>query len=222
VVNSILASYINSAQRAILELKPIGRTSIPDEIRRFGAANVNCAVLTNDDIQVLLRQMDDVDVLRGLHIHRILTDSTRMAIQPDCYWADGSFVVNDVQLLRQVRLLQLSDDPVLAARQRQIWPAIWSPHSAIALVSTQPRPAAHFLAMLDALCGASKDDKVARYQQVTSLAWLPMQDGKAVAPRDVIYWPEYGGSLDELVPADSSVRHAGRSRTGSFAQLAIG
>lgn len=207
VVNPILASHINNSKRKVLGLSLIGRGSIPSEIRRLGAERVKCDSLSEDDVNVLLRQMDDSDddVLRGMRIHRRADSPERIAIQENCYWTDGTFVVNDTRLLQQIHLLQLSNDPMTAARQRQLRPATWSPQAAIEVVAAQPTPSIHFSAVLDALYHSGDPDKSARYQQVSSLAWLPTQNGGSTSPREVIHWPEYGGRLDELLPKSCSV-----------------
>lgn len=205
VVSPALASHINNSKRAILGLKLIGRGSIPDEIRRLGAGRVNCDALTEEDIQVLLRQMEDDDVLRELCIHKRAGSGGRAAIQGHSYWTDGSFGITDTLLREQIQLLQLSQDPVLAARQRQLWPKVWNPRSAIEVVAAQSTPAVHFATILDALCHPGETDKPAMYQQVSSLAWLPTQNGGSTSPREVIHWPEYGGRLDELLPESCSV-----------------
>jgi len=215
VVDPILAEQINNPKRIALGLSLIGRGSIPSEIRRFGAERINCDSLTDEDIHVLLRQTDDDDddVLRGLRIHRRDDGLERIAIQDNCYWTDGSFVVADTQLLNQIHLLELSNDPMTAARQRRLRPAVWSPDAAIEIVAAQPAPSIHFSTVLDALCHLGDNHRFARYQQVMSLRWLPTRDGRAVCPREVVHWPEYGGDLDELLPHGCSVVPSSRLHT---------
>ena len=205
VVNPVLASHVNTAQRLALGLKTIGHASIPSEIRRLGVENVSCESLTEHDVQVLLRHPEDDDVLRGLRIHRLTDGITRMAIKDGCYWSDGSFTISDRELLEQVHLLQMSGDPVLAARQRQLWSSLWRPNSVLELVATQPRPSEHWAATLDAWFSLDDEGKAARRAQVTALAWLPMHDGNAAAPCDIVYWPEYGGALEDLLPKSCNV-----------------
>lgn len=205
VVNTALASHINSSQRSILGLKPIGHGSIPDEIREVGVEHINCESLTEDDVRVLLRHPNDDDVLRGLAIHRVMGGATRIAIKGGCYWSDGTFSVRDSKLLEQLHLLQTSDDPVIAARQRQLWAAVWSPDSALALIAIQSKPSVHWSATLDAWLSLDDGIKSTRRSMVSGFAWLPTQDGNAAAPRDIVYWPEYEGPLEDLLPTHGNV-----------------
>ncbi len=155
---------------------------------------VDCVALTADDRERIIRDWPlapegQNDAMRARQI-KILCElplhadhAGRLAsIDQRTFW-QGSFTAG-VDQLTDIRLLRLSDDPMIAARQRDL-ARVFDPTQAIAFALAESPANQRWQLIMDAIQFLGSIP-IGLQQRLRDAAWTPLRDGTGVSPSVII------------------------------------
>lgn len=135
-----------------------------------------------------------VDLLKSLPIHETL-DGEFISLSGACYWQGKWSLPPSLQ--SRVRLLKRSRDEVAWNRQQQLADPL-DAHSTIAVVLADAHPATYWRLILDCIEDANSLPEGIR-QRLRSTPWVPLPDGTAIKPEDILHLPELKDEVARLV-----------------------
>lgn len=186
---------LTAQQRQHLNLVPSSEVNVESLIRDAGPSNLDCSDFSTEECDYILERFNDVEVLRRLNIHETL-DRSRVRIGPHTYVDDGTFN----ELPAMCRVTRLRDRPGYARFRNSdgFRPLSWE--AVIELELDQPNPVQEWRVILTAIgrLGTLRKDLRDRVRQV---AWLPLPNGSAVKPSQLLDLPGAEPEIDRL-PAE--------------------
>ncbi|MCI0540906.1 MAG: hypothetical protein L0Z50_37370, partial [Verrucomicrobiales bacterium] len=170
-------------------------------VKEIGSEKVDCADLSREDCDVLLLQLNEVHVLRGLNIHETL-DGHRVRIGQHTYVDDESFSKLPAEFNTVVTRLRdhpgyarfRTDEEANCLVNKLRWPAV------IEIALSRPRPVDWWEVILSAI-GRRESGWSELRGRVREIAWLPTADVAPVKPADLLHVPGAELELDRL-PSD--------------------
>jgi hypothetical protein len=208
---------LNADQVKALNLTNTSASDVESLIKEVAPENVDCADLSRDDCDILLRQFNDVSVLRGLNIHDSL-NSRRVPIAKHTYVDDGTFK----------GLPPAFDQLVTRIRYNANYARLTSPDESIRLVDAlsweavieiaidEDRPDVWAETILTAI-GNRGTLRLDLKKRVQTTPWIPLSDGKTASPKALLHVPGADTELDKL-PDDIIALLVPLSRTASLVQ----
>ena len=197
LINSLLASEIPQSWESYLNAQPLGFNRIErqlhDRWKKDGADGLRDLPYGGpEEIQSLLKGIDDEDLWRALPLHRTQSDELVSANEKGIY-RGGKYPIPP-SMADEIRLIAVPEDAELERRYTKRTP-LWEAKSLLEYAASSNEPRSHAVAILEALAECSNTIDEALRRKLATVAWLPRVGGEAVSPENVIDIP---GSEDAI------------------------
>lgn len=192
VLPRTLIGEIPSAQWPDLGVREIDPGQVVQEFERVGGNGVDGAKFSEGGRNEVLRFVETEKTWLSLPFHTLVTGGL-CAIGDDCFLDQGLRV--PAELESGIRIIARSKDAGIAGKQVR-WIKRLTPTALATLALGSESPSRHWDLIMTAL-----DQQVAGVAAI--VAWLPLKQGGAIAPQDVIDLPELGEHIQRLAASAS-------------------
>lgn len=184
-----------------LRLERMTVDSVTQLISEVGPDQIDCHELSEGDLSTMLRDISDVNVLRGLRMHRDTTGELH-SIGEFEYLQSGFPLADEFRGI--VHLLVVKD----GLRDKQVsivTSGYWEPRSAIRLALEVLDGADRWRPILEALTRVEGEWTwgTPLLEKLRTEAWLPTTVGVPIKPQDIIHLPGLEDDLGRLAPLTS-------------------
>ena len=194
VVEPEVHRRLNEIQQRALGIRRFDLDEVVRLLREVGPRRIDVLDLSDDDRRTVLRESSvaHADVVRDLAIHETL-DGHFVPIGDQAYW-QGNFRITG-QLPGDVVLLRPSDDPVVAAKQRELHDRVLDAAWVIRIILERPECEQRWQTVHAALLALGELPRDLK-DLLSSTRWIPIGPESSVAPEEVIRIVK---PLDELI-----------------------
>ena len=187
MIDTVLGDRIPRQCWQPLGIHAFDADGIAQLILEVGPEHVDCTIFSIDERQQILREMNNIEVLRRLNIYDNVddyVDGNPVRINPEqSYWQDD-FPIEDIPRENITILRRLSES--ISWKQGRLLNQFLNAEAAIHIVLATENPHQHWALVLSAL---KRMDSVPSElnQKLRVVKWLLIETGTGRRPQDVIY-----------------------------------
>jgi hypothetical protein len=198
-----LSALVPGAQRQSLRLETIEPRAVAELLREAGPQRIDCTQLTPAERDQVVRDIDDLDLLRQLVIHA--DRAGRLHAIDRHTFLESEFRVEDA-FANLVTILRRSQSPAVLDKQRRLVDS-WTERTAIRVALEQPQPHRFAVQILNALRGLGGIGELSAdlRTRLKEACWLPGTLDRAFAPEYVLHIPGMDDKIDPLAAASEGV-----------------
>ncbi|MBI1924752.1 hypothetical protein HYR99_10915 [Candidatus Poribacteria bacterium] len=182
LIPAVLANKIAPQYRTMLNMTEIIPESVTGLIREIGPEKIDCTTFTVEERNILLRDIKDLTVLRGLRIHEDVNGDP-VTITEKSYWEAEEQWWKRVPLQAEISILRNLESS-LRWKQEQLLSRLFDAKAAIRWLLKQERPDQYWHVIMDGIKQVEHlaDDLA---NALKSADWLPIDEGRP--PSDMIF-----------------------------------
>jgi hypothetical protein len=188
-------SVVMSAQERIYFVIKIVDPEVAGQLATSVAADTFSSLRPSEtEYATLIKHLVDDDLLKRLPIHQDI-EGKFVSLTDRCYW-QGKWPL-PIELQHTVSILKRANDEYTLKRQLQLRPSL----DALAVINialTCPNPERHWSLIMDCLTDANSLPEATKVR-LKSTAWIPLANGIAARPEDVLYLPQINDDVARLV-----------------------
>ena len=193
VIDNVLGDRISPQYWQPLEIHTFDADGAAQLIWEVGPEHVDCTIFNTYERQKILREMNDIEVLRRLNIYDDV-DGNLVQINPECAYWESDFPYEDIPRENIVILRPLPES--VRWRPDQILDRFFTADNAIRVLLNEEQPHQHWEHILKALYDLNTVPSDLR-QELKDTTWLPIGEGRP--PQDVICLQDIEDEVHEIV-----------------------
>lgn len=189
LVDGSIADTLSRREWDAVNIHEISAQSVLDEIERRGISVLNPLAFDRDECEQILKEVRDSDdnLWRSLPFHWTRKEAPVSGDASNAY-LDPNIVSVPDDMLREIDLIQLSDDAALAQRQKRVLRSL-DEQAAIQIALDHPDVPDRWRIILDALGALNQqrnEPSPDLQKAIKGTKWLSIADGNVAKPEDVI------------------------------------
>ena len=193
VIDNVLRDRISRQYWQPLGIHEFDADGIAQLIWEVGPEHVDCTIFSINERQRILREMENIEVLRGLSIYDDI-DGNLVRIDSECTYWESDFPCEDIPRENIVILRSLPE--CLGWRQRQLLDRFFTAEAAIHVLLGTENPHGHWTLILSAIDYFNSVPSELK-QELIDAKWLPIGAGRS--PQDVIYVKDMEDEVARIV-----------------------
>ena len=195
VIDNVLGNRIAPQFWQPLGIHEFGADGIAKLILEVGPERVDCTIFSIDERQQILREMNNIEVLRRLNIYDNVNGNPVRINPEQSYWQDD-FPIEDIPK-ENITILRRLPKPI-SWKQERLLNQFLNAEAAIRIVLETENPHQHWRLILDALnCRENILAASELNQKLRAVKWLPIDAGRP--PQDVIYLKDMEDEIARIV-----------------------
>ena len=186
IISKSLADRIPNHHWNTIKIEAINPDSVQLLLQDVGSENIDGTLFSSTEREILLRDIDQLDILRKMPIHEDLDGNLTSIDKPNTYL---EFNLNlDHELLNKITVIRKNRNPILAAKQKELLPPL-NAAAVIQIALDQDEPEKFWLSIMNSLemVGSYQNMEDSLGQELKNEAWLPNIRNKSVPPSDVLF-----------------------------------
>ena len=193
VIDNVLRDRISRQYWQPLGIHEFDADGIAQLIWEVGPEHVDCTIFSINERQRILKEMENIEVLRGLSIYDDI-DGNLVRIDSECTYWESDFPCEDMPRENIVILRSLPES--LGWRQRQLLDRFFTAEAAIHVLLKMENPHQHWTLILSAIDYLNSVPSELK-QKLIAAKWLPIGAGRS--PQDVIYVKDMEDEVARIV-----------------------
>ncbi len=193
VIGNVLRDRISQQYRQPLGIHEFDADGIAQLILEVGPENVDCTIFSINERQQILREMKNIEVLRGLNVYSDI-DGNIVRVNPDYTYWESDFPCEDIPRENIVILSSLPGS--LSWRQGQLLDRFFTAKAAIHVCLGMDNPHKHWTPILRAIDRLNSLPSQLNLK-IKNAKWLPIGAGRS--PQDVIYVKDMEDEVARIV-----------------------
>ena len=193
VIDNVLRDRISRQYWQPLGIHEFDADGIAQLIWEVGPEHVDCTIFSINERQRILKEMENIEVLRGLSIYDDI-DGNLVRIDSECTYWESDFPCEDMPRENIVILRSLPES--LGWLQRQLLDRFVTAEAAIHVLLEMENPRQHWTLILSAIDYLNSVPSELK-QELFDAKWLPIGAGRS--PQDVIYVKDMEDEVARIV-----------------------
>lgn len=186
IISKSLVDRIPGHHWNTLKIEAINPVGVQLLLIDVGPENIDGTLFSSTEREIILRNIDQLDILRKMPIYEDLDGNLTSIDKPHTYLESG--LILDQELLNKITVIRKKLNPVLAAKQKELLP-IMDAKAGIQTALEQDAPEKFWLSIMNSLEMVGNYQNIEDFlkQKLKSTAWLPTIGDKSVPPNDVLF-----------------------------------